>query len=105
MFSKLIKRFFPDVTFAEVKYDTFTESLAKAKVARTQAKARQPICQSMFVSSADLEIVDKYKEQFGYWDEWTGGRYARVENPRPTEATDYSLICRSNPVTGFWEPR
>ena len=35
----------------------------------------------MFPSGKQLQVIDLYKAGFSYWDEWSGGRYVRRENP------------------------
>ena len=35
----------------------------------------------MWPSTAELHTIELQKMQYQYWDEWTGGRYDRVENP------------------------
>lgn len=45
----------------------------------------------------------RFKSQFAFWDEWTGGRYERVENPDQSAVKDRFSVCRINPVTGEWE--
>lgn len=46
---------------------------------------------------------DEYKARFAFWDEWTGGRYDRVENPDQSKVRDRFAVCRMNAVTGEWE--
>lgn len=46
---------------------------------------------------------DSFKATFAFWDEWTGGRYERVENPDQSKVRDRFSVCRSNAVTGEWE--
>lgn len=99
------------------------EVIAQAKVAhRAKHLAEQAVCVSMFCGQSDSNGVDRFKETFEYWDEWSGGRFVRRENPiasmtvREFLASDYSretdtrlpiivpgTICRSNPVTGYHE--
>ena len=59
--------------------------------------------------------IEVFKAKFNYWDEWTGGRFARRENPyiempqsewsrnfsgnKPE--IELNSVCRSNPVTGY----
>lgn len=47
--------------------------------------------------------VEEFKARFAYWDEWTGARFERVENPDWDRVKDRFSVCRSNPVTGEWE--
>lgn len=46
---------------------------------------------------------DDFKSHFAFWDEWTGSRYERIENPDFTKVKDRFSVCRSNAVTGEWE--
>lgn len=87
----------------------------------------QSQCQPFFRSQESLQAEDALKMHYQYWDEWTGSRYERVENPYldkdyfvkhhkmlPTLAkhlhkefvktVQMGKVLRSNPVTGFWEP-
>jgi len=92
-------------------------------------KAHRESCRAktmpMIVSSALLDSIEKEKAHYGYWDNWTGGRFERVENPylnlephkaRPGIAkeivtlikqkrivVDYLSIIRVDPVTGNWK--
>lgn len=47
--------------------------------------------------------IDAFKSRFAYWDEWTGARFERVENPNFANVRNRYSVCRSNPVTGEWE--
>ena len=99
------------------------EVIAKAKEAhRAKYLAEQAVCVPIFVGQHDLDGIDRFKETFEYWDEWSGGRFVRRENPvaamnlREYIQSSYSrdddtklptivpgTICRSNPVTGYYE--
>ena len=62
-------------------------------------------------------IVELFKASFEFWDEWTGSRYARVENPHQ-KLSDFQFkqkfgahkrpkivpgtICRKEP-NGIWK--
>jgi hypothetical protein len=43
------------------------------------------------------------KDKCGTWLLWSGARFVETENPKPSANTDWSLTCRSNPVTGDFE--
>jgi len=96
-------------------------ALAK-QVAQAKHKAEQPVCRSMFASQSDMITQDRFKQTFEFWEEWTGSRFVRTTNPIVAMSTgeflksSYSTngdtnkphinagtICRSNPVTGFYE--
>jgi len=59
---------------------------------------------AIFKTYEDALAIDEFKSNFEYWDEWTGSRFVRVENPKPSKNAKPGSICRSNPVTGGWEP-
>ena len=62
-------------------------------------------------------VIEMFKASFEFWDEWTGSRYARIENPYKG-MTDFQFgrkfdgrkrpqivpgtICRKEP-NGFWK--
>lgn len=47
----------------------------------------------------DLENESFMKTNSQYWDEWTGSRFERVENPKCRNGR----VIRKNPVTGFYD--
>lgn len=63
--------------------------------------------QEVSTSSTFYQDVDNFKSKYYYWDEWTGGRFARRINPAvgTPEGRDIEVntVCRSNPTTGQWE--
>lgn len=98
--------------------ETFKESWEKAQEHRKRYKENNiPKCLSMFATKEELQAQDSFKMKFEYWDEWTGGRFARRKNPYidmtkeelmrngVKKVPDYEKgsVCRSNPVTGYWE--
>lgn len=83
------------------KHETLEESTAQRY--RKYCETQIPKCRSMFETAKQLEAVDSFKEQFQFWDEWSGSQFVRRENPRQTRKTVTGSVCRSNPVTGFWE--
>jgi hypothetical protein len=54
-------------------------------------------------SSQWCKDQDNFKNNFAFWDVWTGSRYERQENPDTRTVKDRYSVCRSNPVTGEWE--
>jgi len=99
--------------------ETFSENLKRSrKIYSDYRENNIPKCRSMFETSSQTKEIENFKMKFHYWDEWTGGRFARRENPymkmsdtewhrsmglvrRPN--IEMKTICRSNPVTGYWE--
>lgn len=84
--------------------ETFAESYARARqhVAWERENLRPKI--SPIKNSEEwCKHQEFFKSHFAYWDEWTGGRYERVENPDSSKVRDRFSVCRSNPVTGEWE--
>ena len=58
----------------------------------------------------NIDDINAFKNEFAYWDEWTGSRYVRRLNPNPKRIKRGLEVprkgtCRSNAVTGEWEPR
>jgi len=91
------------------------------RATQRKIKNQVPKCLPMFASNKELQDIDIFKSQFAYWDEWTGARYHRRENPwqymsqfdwqrmlhlprngaqKPIVVT--GAICRSDPSTGYW---
>jgi hypothetical protein len=88
--------------------ETFAESYARARrhVAweRENLKPKTKFYWPWTEASAQwCKDQDSFKSHFAFWDEWTGGRYERVENPDQSKVKDRFSVCRSNPVTGEWE--
>lgn len=103
--------------------ETFSESLIITRKIIAERQANQPKCLSMFASKEELRAIDTLKMQYQYWDEWTGGRFARRENPfldhkyyeryesdnkiaykHFIKNVKFGQVIRSNPVTGYWDP-
>ena len=87
--------------------ETFAESYRRARshVAweRDNIKPKTQFYWPWTEESADhCRHIDIFKSKYAYWDEWTGGRYERVENPDQSNVSDRYSVCRSNPVTGEW---
>lgn len=97
--------FFQDlknVKFKKAVYDSFAKSYAKA---RAHQKAYwEAIPRQVSQSPEAMKARDLFKSKFGYWDEWSGSRFVRRENPDPQTYTDLKAVCRSCPVTGEWKP-
>lgn len=59
-------------------------------------------------TSQKIQQVDLFKTKYHYWDEWTGARFVRVENPayNTSEGKDITpkSVCRVDPSTGRWHP-
>lgn len=85
-------------------FKSWYEDWKKTREWVAQQKEKKPEHAPMFPSAEYSKKVDKFKQQFGYWDEWTGSRFERRQNPCPDASTDLKAVCRSNPATGFWEP-
>lgn len=87
--------------------ETFTESLQKAKEYNEWKKLNTPKSFPFFATEKDLTELTNFKNKFHYWDEWSGSRFCRVENPnfKSPAGKDIMIgsVCRSNPVTGYWE--
>jgi len=94
----------------------YSGSLADTKKLVAKQKAEQ----TPIMCTLSAEQKELYKASFAYWDEWTGARFARRESPylhmdenewaksvlakfKQPKITAKS-ICRSNPVTGGWQP-
>ena len=78
-------------------YSKNAANVDRVKAAYSLAKATEPS------SDNTCALEDKYKSYFGYWDCWTGGRFTRVENPRPHKFTNLNAVCRLCVETGVWE--
>lgn len=56
----------------------------------------------------ESEAIDKLKSKYLQWDEWTGARFNRVENPNYVHGlkdnASPDAVLRVNPVTGEWNP-
>lgn len=98
--------------------DTIKESWEKAQSYNKWYKENLvPKSLSMFASKEELEAQDGFKIKFEYWDEWTGSRFVRRKNPYIGMSKEELIrngisnlpkiengsVCRSNPVTGYWE--
>lgn len=97
--------------------DTFHESFVRARKIHQNYRANNLAkCLPMMARSRDLANIDRFKMKFQYWDEWTGSRYVRRENPylaisdltKNRVLTHFpeiniGTICRPNHVTGYWE--
>lgn len=84
--------------------ETLEENTSRSREMYHRYRETQvPRCCSMRETGKQLQDVDSFKSQFQYWDEWSGSRFVRRENPRPNHKTQSGTVCRSNPVTGFWE--
>lgn len=88
--------------------ETFAESFAKAQAYRKWYNENLvPKTVSLLGKSYDerqayYKGVATFKQRFGLWDGWTGGRYERETNPNPDDHTDPYAVCRSDPVLGDW---
>ena len=86
------------------KSETIEENTARSRmIYRKYRETQIPRCRSAFENIKQLEDVSSFKEPFQFWDEWSGSQFIRRENPRQTRRTQAGTVCRSNPVTGFWE--
>lgn len=84
--------------------ETLEQNTARSReIYRKYREEQIPICRSAFETRKQLQDVDNFKSQFQFWDEWSGSRFVRRENPEQTDKTQPGTVCRSNPVTGFWE--
>lgn len=87
--------------------DTIVESFVKARAYRKNQKSNIPKTLSMFANASELDAIDKFKSKYHFWDGWTGSRYERIENPNYNTPEGNNIvpnsICKSNPVTGYWE--
>jgi hypothetical protein len=111
MIFKLIKRLFNLIAEGDAyrlkKYgptETMESSYIKAqKYKNWYAANLVPKCVPM-LSSKDLNAIKIFKSRFHYWDEWTGSRYERVENPEygRKSCIKFYSVCRSCPVTGYY---
>lgn len=107
--------------------NAYRRELYKDYVEPKYVKPAQPKTLSMFAKVSELHEIERQKMQYQYWDEWTGGRFHRVENPYMDPSyfnkhhrtnpvignithkdflsqVKMGAILRSNPVTGYWEP-
>ncbi len=108
--------------------ESFSESFQKAQAYRKWYNENlRPKTRSFYLNNQDCWEIESEKLQYQYWDCWTGGRFAREENPYIDKKyyeknhrkhpnltnTKYEefikhvrmgQILRSNPVTGYWEP-
>jgi hypothetical protein len=97
---------------------TFFEDIKKCRQSRKEYYEDQvPKSKPFFEKLENCIKAEQYKAKFNYWDEWTGSRYERRENPymymRYIELERLGIyhineikpdsVCRSNPVTGYWE--
>jgi len=51
---------------------------------------------------------DILKKNTHYWDEWTGSRFVRIENPdifKNGNTVKSGSVCYADPVTGKWKER
>lgn len=86
------------------KSETLEQNTARSReIYRKYRETQVPRCRSWFETAKQLEKVDTFKEQFQFWDEWSGSQFVRRENPRPRSRTVTGAVCRSNAVTGYWE--
>ena len=95
--------------------DSISESFQKAKEATIKYVASLPKRKQGHIQQDDFRL------KFQFWDEWTGARYVRRENPithmdnyefikspwsnefrRLKPKVEMGSICRSCPVTGDW---
>ena len=108
--------------------ETVVESYQRAQEYRKWYNENlRPKDSSFFMTKQQCREIDRLKMQYQYWDGWTGGRFAREENPYINEAyfnknhskhpnlanVEYKnfikhvkmgCILRSDPVTGDWHP-
>lgn len=108
--------------------ETMAESYQRAKAYRLWEKENiKTKSRPFFLTNAQCREIESQKLQYQYWDCWTGGRFAREENPyinkdyyernhrssmvlSTTRYEDFikhvkmGCVLRSNPVTGYWEP-
>jgi len=108
--------------------ETMYKSYMKARAhIKWQKENIQPNALPFFISKQQCMEIDRLKLQYQYWDCWTGGRFAREENPYINENyfnknhkkhsnlvnVEYkhfikhvkmNSVIRSNPVTGHWHP-
>ena len=93
--------------YREAQYgprETLEQNTARSReMYRKYRETQVPRYRSWFENSKQMQDVDTFKEQFQFWDEWSGSRFVRRENPRQTRQIQTGTVCRSNPVTGFWE--
>ena len=107
--------------------NAYRAELYKEYVEPEYVRPAQPKCLPMWPSDAQCREIESQKMKYQYWDEWTGGRYDRVENPYMNRSyfeehhrmndvvanvayrefmdnIKYDEVIRSNAVTGYWEP-
>lgn len=75
---------------------SLSEDWVKTQEKRKAMKALRPDPITM-----TCEEKEAFKAGFGKWDEWTGARFSRRDNPNPTEETDLGAICEGHPVYGW----
>lgn len=46
---------------------------------------------------------ERFKSLFMFWDLWTGARFERIENPKPSKHTVPFSVCRFNANSRRWE--
>lgn len=66
--------------YRKAKYgnsDTFKESYDKAR----NVKPNKPDSLPFYRTEEVIEMQSAVKMRYQFWDEWTGSRYERVENP------------------------
>lgn len=110
MFRNMIEQYKKGVEYRKAKYgtpETFYESYLRARKhvewERENIKPKTRFYWPWTKESDDYcKEIDSFKSHFAYWDEWTGSRYERVENPDQSRVTDMYSVCRSCPVTGTW---
>ena len=85
--------------------ETIAQSYEKAKQYNQRPKQKTL---PFFASAEELKQIDIFKAKYHYWDEWTGSRYARRENPDfyklRGKAIPLNSVCRMNAATGYYEP-
>ena len=99
---KILKKLLPDVTIKTYTELSFAESLEMSKA--VHKKYKDSIEEApFFINNAKIREIKRFKEKFGFWEEWSGARYVRRTNPRPVKDTDMNAICRSCAYTGIWK--
>jgi len=114
MFKAIVQKLYAPVKagnqYREEKYGKpmgFVESYKHSREIWERHKNSQPATLSMFASSRQIENIENFKNRFQYWEEWSGSRFILRENPNfdtpEGRKIQIGTVCRSNPVTGFWE--
>jgi hypothetical protein len=80
-----------------VKKRAIKVALAK-KVAQAKHAAEQPICLPMFCSQSELISIDRFKETFEFWDEWSGSRFIRRTPPSSWHHLTLQVKIPTNPI-------